>query len=112
MSSFEQNSFGSSQYQGQTESHYIDTPEQVELEFNLAGAGSRFVAVLLDHLIVFAFFLVEFLVLLLVASAAEASSVKGDERAGKWALAAWADAGQEGDEAASDQGLRATDYAV
>jgi uncharacterized RDD family membrane protein YckC len=87
MSSSERNSFGGSQYEGQTESHYIDTPEQVELEFNLAGAGSRFVAVLLDHLIVFAFFLVEFLVLLLVASAAEASSVKGDERAGKWALA-------------------------
>jgi uncharacterized RDD family membrane protein YckC len=29
----------------------IDTPEQVELEFAVAGIGSRFVAVLLDHLI-------------------------------------------------------------
>lgn len=29
----------------------IDTPEQVELEFAAAGIGSRFVAVLLDHLV-------------------------------------------------------------
>jgi uncharacterized RDD family membrane protein YckC len=29
----------------------IDTPEQVGLEFTVAGIGSRFVAVLLDHLI-------------------------------------------------------------
>jgi uncharacterized RDD family membrane protein YckC len=29
----------------------IDTPEQVELEFAVAGIGSRFVAVLLDHLV-------------------------------------------------------------
>jgi uncharacterized RDD family membrane protein YckC len=29
----------------------IDTPEQVELEFAVAGIGSRFVAVMLDHLI-------------------------------------------------------------
>jgi uncharacterized RDD family membrane protein YckC len=29
----------------------IDTPEQVELEFAVAGIGSRFVAVILDHLI-------------------------------------------------------------
>ena len=29
----------------------IDTPEQVELEFAIAGLGSRFVAVLIDHLI-------------------------------------------------------------
>lgn len=29
----------------------IDTPEQVGLEFSVAGIGSRFVAVLLDHLI-------------------------------------------------------------
>lgn len=29
----------------------IDTPEQVELEFAVAGIGSRFVAVLIDHLI-------------------------------------------------------------
>jgi len=29
----------------------IETPEQVELQFNVAGIGSRFVALLLDHLI-------------------------------------------------------------
>jgi len=31
----------------------IDTPEQVALEFDLAGMGSRFMAVLVDHLIQF-----------------------------------------------------------
>lgn len=36
----------------------IDTPEQVELEFAVAGIGSRFVAVLIDHLIQFLFYLV------------------------------------------------------
>lgn len=36
----------------------IDTPEQVELEFAVAGLGSRFVAVLLDHLIQAGFYFV------------------------------------------------------
>lgn len=36
----------------------IDTPEQVGLEFTIAGIGSRFVAVLLDHLIQFGILLV------------------------------------------------------
>jgi uncharacterized RDD family membrane protein YckC len=36
----------------------IDTPEQVELEFAVAGIGSRFVAVLLDHLIQAGFYFV------------------------------------------------------
>lgn len=36
----------------------IDTPEQVELEFAVAGLGSRFVAVLLDHLIQVGFYFV------------------------------------------------------
>ena len=35
----------------------IDTPEQVELEFAVAGIGSRFVAVLVDHLIMGGLFL-------------------------------------------------------
>lgn len=36
----------------------IDTPEQVEIEFAVAGLGSRFVAVLLDHLIQAGFYFV------------------------------------------------------
>jgi uncharacterized RDD family membrane protein YckC len=39
----------------------IDTPEQVHLEFVLAGLGSRFMAILLDSLIQFAGFLVVFI---------------------------------------------------
>lgn len=38
----------------------IDTPEQVELEFAVAGIGSRFVAVLLDVLIQAGFYFVTF----------------------------------------------------
>jgi uncharacterized RDD family membrane protein YckC len=37
--------------QASAERHSIETPEQVALEFNLAGIGSRFVAVLLDKLL-------------------------------------------------------------
>jgi uncharacterized RDD family membrane protein YckC len=67
----------------------IDTPEQVELEFSVAGVGSRFVAALLDSLIVFAFFFFQVLVLVMIGAAAAASNVKsnGDSEAGKWFLA-------------------------
>jgi uncharacterized RDD family membrane protein YckC len=67
----------------------IDTPEQVELEFSVAGVGSRFVAALLDYLIVFAFFFFQVLVLVMIGAAAAASNVKsnGDSEAGKWFLA-------------------------
>ena len=37
----------------------IETPEQVDLRFNIAGIGSRFVAILLDHLIVLAMYVIE-----------------------------------------------------
>jgi len=40
----------------------IATPEQVELEFSIAGVGSRFVAVLLDHLIQAGFYILAFFV--------------------------------------------------
>jgi uncharacterized RDD family membrane protein YckC len=52
----------------------IDTPEQVELEFGIAGIGSRFVASLLDSLIVFAFFFVQIVVLITIGAAAAAGA--------------------------------------
>jgi len=84
--SVEQQSFGG-QPQLQAESHYIDTPEQVELQFNIAGLGSRFVAVLLDHLIQLVAFVIEFLLFLWIASAAPAGAKNtGLDTAGKWFL--------------------------
>jgi uncharacterized RDD family membrane protein YckC len=74
----------------------IDTPEQVELHFSIAGIGSRFVAVLLDHLIQWLALVVIFIVLALIAAAAStgasaaASRLTGGDdlnTAGKWALA-------------------------
>ncbi len=44
----------------------IDTPEQVHLEFVLAGIGSRFMAVFLDHIIQFLIYLALFIVFLIV----------------------------------------------
>ena len=43
----------------------IDTPEQVHLEFTLAGIGSRFMAIFLDVLIEAAIYLILFLLSLL-----------------------------------------------
>jgi uncharacterized RDD family membrane protein YckC len=89
MSSFEQRNFRDEADAGTADTHYIDTPEQVELEFNVAGVGSRFVAALLDGLIVFAFFLVEVLVLVVIgaASTVTPSTAKLSEGALKWFLA-------------------------
>ena len=56
MSGFEQRGFGEDAGVGRAETHTIDTPEQVGLEYSVAGIGSRFVAALLDSLILFAFF--------------------------------------------------------
>jgi uncharacterized RDD family membrane protein YckC len=86
MSSFEQRSFRDEVYTGQADTHYIDTPEQVGLEFNVAGVGSRFVAALLDSLVIGAFFLLEVLALALIgsASSATAAAVKPSETALKW----------------------------
>lgn len=46
----------------------IDTPEQVHLEFVLAGIGSRFMAVLLDSLIQFGLYFVLFFVVIAALS--------------------------------------------
>jgi uncharacterized RDD family membrane protein YckC len=86
--------FGAAQYQRLTDTHYIDTPEQVELHFNIAGIGSRFVAVLLDNVIIFGALLIEVLLFAWLASAAANSSVAtgnggsaGSDTAGKWFIA-------------------------
>ena len=92
MASFEQSGFSGEQQglaqNGLAQQLYIDTPEQVELQFAVAGIGSRFVAVLLDHLIQLGFFIAEFLLLALIFSGTK--STPGDnnlDTAGKWVLA-------------------------
>jgi uncharacterized RDD family membrane protein YckC len=63
----------------------IDTPEQVELEFAVAGLGSRFVAVLLDHLIQAGFYFV-----LIMAGGILFSAVASRiDLLGKWVIAAF-----------------------
>jgi uncharacterized RDD family membrane protein YckC len=61
----------------------IDTPEQVELEFAVAGLGSRFVAVLLDHLIQAGFYFV-FIIFGAIVFGALANRIN---LLGKWVLA-------------------------
>lgn len=61
----------------------IDTPEQVELEFAVAGIGSRFVAVLIDHLIQAAFYFV-FIILGAIVFGAASNRFN---LLGKWVLA-------------------------
>lgn len=85
MSGFEQRGFTDERYTGRAETHYIDTPEQVELAFNVAGVGSRFVAALVDTLIVFAFFFVEILAMVAIGAAAATTGNEGASRtAGIW----------------------------
>jgi uncharacterized RDD family membrane protein YckC len=61
----------------------IDTPEQVEIEFAVAGLGSRFVAVLLDHLIQAGFYFV-FILFGAIVFGALANRIN---LLGKWVLA-------------------------
>jgi uncharacterized RDD family membrane protein YckC len=83
MSSFEQRSFRDEVYTGRADTHYIDTPEQVGLEYSVAGVGSRFVAALLDSLVIGAFFLLEVLVLALISAAGVDTNHLG-KTAEKW----------------------------
>ncbi|MGC9198047.1 MAG: RDD family protein [Acidobacteriaceae bacterium] len=72
-----------------TESHYIETPEQVDLQYSVAGVGSRFLAALLDVLVLAAFFFVELIGLVLLASAGTLAAVGSGlaSVAGKWFVA-------------------------
>ena len=60
----------------------IDTPEQVQLEFPLAGIGSRFMALFVDSLIQF----VAFFLLLILLAILGAGAIFSPEL-GKWGLA-------------------------
>ena len=64
----------------------IDTPEQIALEFQLAGAGSRFVAIAIDMTIQAAFFIV----LVLIAAGAGWIASLGLRSLATWILAALA----------------------
>jgi uncharacterized RDD family membrane protein YckC len=57
---------------GYTDQLSIDTPEQVELSYDVAGIGSRFVALLLDMLIIAAVYIALGLVFVLALTAAHA----------------------------------------
>ena len=68
----------------------IETPEQVDLRFPVAGIGSRFVALLVDHLIQFFTYLVILLALVLMLSGNTSSKAAGElDTAAKWVLAAF-----------------------
>jgi uncharacterized RDD family membrane protein YckC len=66
----------------------IETPEQVELRYGVAGIGSRFVAVLVDHLIQLVALVLEILLFVWIGSAVP-DSVKDTsmDMAGKWFVA-------------------------
>jgi uncharacterized RDD family membrane protein YckC len=82
----------SSEYRGFADQLNIETPEQVDLRFPVAGIGSRFVALLIDHLIQFVTYVVIGLIIFVWASNAGPANVsaKTDEMdaAGKWFIAA------------------------
>jgi uncharacterized RDD family membrane protein YckC len=66
----------------------IDTPEQVSLRFPVAGIGSRFLAILVDTLIQIVVYLLFFLVLVLIASAAPKNNTGQLSHNGeKWLIA-------------------------
>lgn len=72
-----------------SETHYIETPEQVELEYSVAGIGSRFVAALIDALIVGGFFLLQIVAMVMIGAASLSSGARlhTDGPAMKWFIA-------------------------
>ena len=83
-------SFDSSGIHGEqirVDEHYIDTPEQVELRFSIAGIGSRFVAMLLDTMILY--FALLLVVLIFVVFLSALGPELGDKlnNAGMWFVA-------------------------
>jgi uncharacterized RDD family membrane protein YckC len=90
MSSFESQGFGEQSSSAAGDWLSVETPEQVALQFNVAGLGSRFVAILLDQLIILAFYVVVGLALVVVFAGVNAGSGGGDsplDTAGKWLVA-------------------------
>ena len=64
----------------------IETPEQVDLHFPIAGIGSRFVAIMIDHLIQLVPYLLLIIAALLWARNGSTSDTKTDT-GGKWFFA-------------------------
>jgi len=83
MSSFERTSY--------SDQLNIDTPEQVELQFNIAGVGSRFVAALVDYLIQAVCLFLEFLFFVFLSAGTSDSHSSpgwsGMDTATKWVIA-------------------------
>jgi uncharacterized RDD family membrane protein YckC len=82
----------SSEYRGFADQLNIETPEQVDLRFPVAGLGSRFVAVLIDHLLqFFAYFLIFLIFVVFATGAAAHHGARGGntnfDTAGKWFIA-------------------------
>ena len=74
--------------QGFTDQLNIDTPEQVELRFPIAGIGSRFLAVLTDSVIQIVAEIVLLLLFVLVVSAAQRSALgQMSDTTAKWFVA-------------------------
>lgn len=66
----------------------IETPEQVDLQFPIAGIGSRFVAVLIDHLIqLLPYVLLFFAALIFAGSSTPDKVATKADRGGNWFLA-------------------------
>ncbi len=65
----------------------IETPEQVDLRFPLAGVGSRFVAVLLDTILQVGIYVVLGLVIYVTSAYKTLDGVAGGSRAEKWLIA-------------------------
>jgi uncharacterized RDD family membrane protein YckC len=89
MSTFERQGF-SDQLNSVGDQIEIDTPEQVSLQYAIAGIGSRFVGALIDNLIIVAFYILAFLALALIFAGASAAGGKAGaelDTAGKWVLA-------------------------
>jgi uncharacterized RDD family membrane protein YckC len=85
MASFDSGSFRGEQQR--VDEHYIDTPEQVELRFNIAGIGSRFVAILLDTVLLYFVLGVIVLIFVLFASAVGPALENKMDTLGLWFVA-------------------------
>jgi uncharacterized RDD family membrane protein YckC len=77
-------------YANQLDQLNIETPEQVDLRFPIAGIGSRFIAILVDTVIQIVAEIVVILVIVIFVSASQREHLTNvSDTAGKWLLAAF-----------------------
>ena len=77
-------------YANQLDQLNIETPEQVDLRFPIAGIGSRFIAILVDTVIQIVAEVIVILVIVIFVSASEREHLTDvSDTAGKWLLAAF-----------------------